>query len=86
MLCRFNPTYYLLDLDTSQSHIEENEQQENFLEEEDKIDKLNNGETPRVQREQVIPEDEVGTGRPRINSRVIEANTENPFVSKRTSK
>jgi hypothetical protein len=48
MLCRFNPTYYLLDLDTSQSHIEENEQQENFLEEEDKIDKLNNGETPRV--------------------------------------
>jgi hypothetical protein len=52
MLCRFNPTYYLLDLDTSQSHIEENEgeeQQNNFLEEEEK-DKINNfGElTPRV--------------------------------------
>jgi len=36
MQCQYNPTYYLLDLDTSQSHIEENEYYQNFMEDEEK--------------------------------------------------
>ena len=80
----YNPNYYLLDLDTSRSHIEDCD----HLEQDALLDSDNiNGElTPRVVKHMIIVEEDKSTfGRPRLNSRAIDNQTD-MFLTKRTSK
>jgi hypothetical protein len=81
----YNPSYFNLDLDTSQSHIENRDQfvQEDILGTDDQ--ELDT--TPRVKKEFVIGEDgKSNITRARVNNRNKDNITENPFMKKRSSK
>jgi hypothetical protein len=80
----YNPNYYLLDLDTSRSHIEDCDhlEQDALLDSEDVIGDL----TPRVIKQMIIVEEDKTTfSRPRLNSRTIDNQTD-MFMTKRASK
>ena len=73
MQCMYNPNYYLLDLDTSRSHIEDC----NHLEQEAWLDSDNVHDigdiTPRVFKDMVIAEeDKSNISRVRLNSRTLD--------------
>ena len=69
----YNPNYYLLDLDTSRSHIEDCDhlEQEALLDS-DNLNEINDL-TPRVFKEMVIAEeDKSNISRARLNSRTLD--------------